>query len=250
MAPRANWKGYLKIAEVTCPVALYTAASQSDRVAFHMLNRASGHRLNRQFVDSETGRVVDREQQVKGYELSKGEYVVLEPDEISAALPVSDKTLLVEAFISCGEIDSLYFDRPYYLGPGNENAEESYNLIREGLKSAKVAAIARAVLFRRMRSVLIRAHGPGIIATTLNFDYEVRAAEEVFSDIPKKKVKGEMLELAEHIISTKRGKFDPAKFDDRYEEALAELVKAKAAGKPVPTAAPRKSAEVVSPGDR
>lgn len=245
MAPRANWKGYLKIAEVTCPVALYTAASSSERVAFHILNRETGHRIQRQFVDSETEKPVDGESQAKGYEVAKDEYVMLEPDEIAAAIPASDKTLSVDAFIGCDDIDTLYFDRPYYLAPANQNAQEAFFLIREGMKAAKVAAIAHTVLFRRMRAVLIRAHGPGLIATTLNFDYEVRSAKDVFSDIPKTRIKGEMLDLAKHIIETKSGKFDPRKFDDRYEAALAELVKAKAAGKKLPVRKERATAKVV-----
>jgi DNA end-binding protein Ku len=245
MAPRANWKGYLKIAEVTCPVALYTAASTSERVAFHILNRETGHRIHRKFLDSETEKPVEAEEQVKGYEVAKDEYVTLEPEEIAAAIPASDKTLAVDAFIGCDDIDTLYFDRPYYLAPVDKTAQEAFFLIREGMQNAGVAAVAHAVLFRRMRSLLIRAHGPGLIANTLNFDYEVRSAKDAFSDIPKTKIKGEMLDLAKHIIATKRGKFDPKKFDDRYEAALADLVKAKAEGKPLPTVKERKSAKVI-----
>jgi DNA end-binding protein Ku len=240
MAPRANWKGFLKIGEVTCPVALYTAASTSERIAFHTLNRRTGHRVQRRFVDAETGKPVERDDQVKGYETGSGEYVVLEPDEIAAAVPESDKTLAVESFVDCGEIDDVYFDKPYYLAPADRHAEEAYELIREGMQAKKVAALARAVLFRRVRSVLIRPIEAGLIATTLNFDYEVRSAQEAFADIPDLTIKGEMLELAEHIIKTKKGKFDPASFEDRYEAALAELVKAKLEGK---TIKPRKTAQ-------
>jgi DNA end-binding protein Ku len=233
LAPRANWKGFLKIAEVICPVALYTAASTSERIAFHTVNRATGHRVHRQFVDSETGDPVEKDAQVKGYETSKGEYVVLEPEEVAAAVPESDKTLSISAFIACRDIDDVYFDRPYYLAPSDKTAEETFALIREGMRKKQVAAIARAVLFRRVRTLLIRAYDSGLIATTLNFDYEVRSAKKAFSDIPKIRIKGEMLDLAEHIIKTKKGKFDPKKFDDRYEAALAELVKAKLAGKKI-----------------
>lgn len=245
MAPRANWKGYLKIAEVTCPVALYTAASTSERVAFHILNRETGHRIHRQFVDSETEKPVDSESQVKGYAVAKDEYVMLEPEEIAGAIPASDKMLSVDAFLGCDDIDTLYFDRPYYLAPADQTAQEAFFLIREGMQAAEVAAIAHTVLFRRMRAVLIRAHGPGLIANTLRFDYEIRSAKDAFSDIPKTKIKGEMLELARHIIDTKRGKFDPEKFDDRYEAALAELVKAKAEGKELPVRKERKAAKVI-----
>ncbi|QEN85288.1 Ku protein [Labrys sp. KNU-23] len=234
MAPRANWKGFLKIAEVACPVALYTAASASDRMVFHTLNRATGHRVHRVFIDGETGKTVPREEQVKGYETAPGDYVVLEPEEVTSAVPDSDKTLAVDAFIPCREIDHVYFDNPYYLAPANGEAEEVYAVIRDGMSARKVAALARTVLFRRVRTVLIRAHGPGLIATTLNFDYEVRPAEEVFDEVPDLTIEGEMLDLAKHIIRTKSGTFDPSQFEDRYEEALADLVKAKIAGKPVP----------------
>jgi DNA end-binding protein Ku len=245
VAPRANWKGYLKVAELSCPVALYTAASTSERIAFHTLNRATGHRVRREFVDRETGKPVEREDQVKGYEVADDDYVVLEPEEIAAVIPASDKTLAVEAFIPCSEIDTVYFDRPYFLAPADRTADEVYNLIHEGLRVRKVAMLARALLFRRLRSLMIRPHGPGMIASTLNFDYEVRDAAEAFRDIPKTTVKGEMLDLAKHIITTKRGRFDPAEFDDRYEAALAELVQAKVEGRALPERKAPESAPVV-----
>ena len=233
MAPRANWKGFLKVGELTCPVALYTAASTSERIAFHTINRATGHRVHRQFVDSNTGKPVEKEDQVKGYELGSGDYVVLEPDEVAAAVPESDKTLSVSAFIGRSDVDDVYFDKPYYLAPTDKHAEEAFALIREGMRKKKVAAIAQAVLFRRVRTLLIRPEDDGLLATTLSYDYEVRSSKEVFDDVPEMKIKGEMLELAEHIINTKRGKFDPAEFDDRYEAALAELVKAKIEGREI-----------------
>lgn len=115
--PRANWKGVLKAGEIACPVSLFTAASTSERIAFHILNRKTGHRVHREFVDAETGQPVDAGNQVKGYQTGKGDYVVLEPEEIAAAVPDSDKTLSIEAFIACEEVDDIYFDRPYYLAP-------------------------------------------------------------------------------------------------------------------------------------
>jgi len=233
MAPRASWKGFLQVAEVSCPVALYTAASSSERIAFHTINRATGHRVRRQFVDSDTGKPVERDDQVKGYEVGSDDFVVLEPEEIAEAVPHSDKTLSVDAFVGYGDIDDVYFDRPYYLAPADRHAEEAFLLIRDGMRAQKVAALAQTVLFRRVRTLLIRPHGDGLIATTLNFDYEVRPADEAFDDVADIKVKGEMLELAEHIINTKKGTFDPATFDDRYEAALAELVKAKTEGKKI-----------------
>ena len=232
MAPRANWKGFLKVGELSCPVALYTAASSSDRIAFHTLNCETGHRVKRQFVDPETGEAVPTDQQVKGYEVSKGEYVMLEPEEVAAAVPESDKTLEIDAFIDCEDVDDVYFDRPYYLTPSSAPAQEAFALIREGMRANKVVALARAVLFRRVRTLLVRVHEEGLIATTLNFDYEIRSSKDAFDEIPERKIEGEMLDLANHIITTKKGTFDPSKFDDRYESALSDLVKAKMEGKP------------------
>lgn len=233
MAPRANWKGYLKLGELNCAVALYTAASTSERISFHLINRKTGNRLNREFVDSDTGKPVERDDQVKGYEVSDGRYVELEPDEIAAAVPEADKMLEVGEFVACDDIDDTYLDKPYYLAPSDKPSVEVFALMREGLAKSNVAAIAQTVLFRRVRTLLIRAHGDGLIATTLNPDYEVRAAGEAFEDIPKLKLEKEMLDLAGHIIDTKMGRFDPEKFDDRYEAALAELVKAKIEGRKI-----------------
>ena len=233
MAPRASWKGSLKIADVTCAVGLYTAASTSDRVALHVINRATGHRVHRQYVDSETGKPVDREDQVKGYEVSDGDYIMLDPDEIAAVVPDSDKNLTVLSFVALSDIDEVYYDKPYFLAPSDSDAHEAFALIREGMRKQKVAAIAQTVLFRRVRTVLIRPDGEGLLATTLSFDYEVRSAEQAFEDIPQMKIDSEMRDLAQHIIKTKAGSFDPATFDDRYESALAELVKDKLEGRKV-----------------
>ncbi|KFL29480.1 DNA helicase [Devosia riboflavina] len=246
MAARAVWSGVVKIAELVCPVKLYTAATQSERIALHMVNRSTGNRLKRVYVDDKTGKPVEKEDQVKGYEAHEGSYVILEPEEITAAVPDSDKVLKVEHFITCSQIETTYFDKPYYLLPANEVGEEAFMLIREALRKKKAAAIAYTVLFRRLRPVLIRAHRKGLIATTLNFDYEVRSSRQAFKGIPKLKIADEMLELAQHILKTKAGKFDPEKFDDRYEEALAELVKAKVEGRKI---IPFKRPETTKPND-
>ncbi|NGO65961.1 Ku protein [Rhizobium daejeonense] len=245
VVPRANWKGFIKFGEVACPVALYSAASASERIAFNTLNRKTGNRVKREFVDSETGDPVERDEQVKGYEIENGQYIVLEPEDVAAAVPDSDKTLKIDAFIPCREIDDVYFDKPYYLVP-DKMGTDAFILLRDGMKKAKVAAIARTVLFRRVRTVLIRPHGKGLIATTLNFDYEVRSPEDAFEELPDLKIEGEMLELAEHIIGTKKGSFDASRFDDRYETAVAELVKAKIEGRALPR---RKAPPAWKPSD-
>ncbi|WP_200834878.1 Ku protein [Phyllobacterium salinisoli] len=245
VAPRANWKGFLKVGELVCPVALYTAASTSERISLHMLNRATKHRLRREYVDSQTGKPVERDEQVKGYEIGADEYLMLEPEEVASAVPQSDKTLAISDFIACSDIDSVYFDKPYYLAPSDKHATEAFVLLREGMRANKVAALAQTVLFRRVRSVLIRAYDAGLIATTLNFDYEVRSAKEAFDEVPEIRIKGEMLDLAKHIIGTKKGKFNPSEYDDRYETALSELVKAKMEGRPVEARKERPAAKVV-----
>ncbi|QEL27214.1 Ku protein (plasmid) [Bosea sp. F3-2] len=238
VAARANWKGNLRFGEISCPVALYTGASTSERVSFHMINRDTGHRLRREFVDPVTDEPVDREHQIKGFEIDKDQYVEVEPDEIAQAIPESNKILAVAAFIPCAEIDTLYFDKPYYLAPVGVSAAAAFAVIREALRASNVGALAHAVLFRRYRGLMIRAQGRGLVAHTLNFDYEVRSASDAFEDIPKLKIQKEMIDLAKHIIDSKRGEFDPATFDDRYEAAVAELVKAKLAGKTI--TAPKK----------
>lgn len=243
---RALWKGWLKLAELSVPVALYAAASTSERVSFHKLNRATGHRIQRQFVDAETGEVVDRDAQVKGFETAPDDFVILEPEEITAAIPASDKTLTIDRFIPCTAVDTVYFDKPYYLAPSGADAAEPFALLTEGLRKQKVAALAQTVLFRRLRTLLIRPSGPALVGTTLNFDYEVRSASDAFADAPKIRIEGEMLDLAKHIIATKAGDFDPATFDDRYDAALAELVKAKIEGK---TIKPRPAPKVVKQSD-
>ncbi len=245
MAPRASWRGFLTIGELSCPVALYAAASSADRVSFHTINRKTGNRVRREYVDAETGKPVESDDQVKGYETDKGEYVTFEPEELADVIPQSDKRLSVDRFIACKDVDTVYFDRPYYLGPGDKASVETFNLIRDGLKAKKVAALAEAVLFRKSRTLLIRPHGDGLVANTLNFDYEVRAADEVFDDIDAIKIEGEMLDLAKHIISTKSGSFDPAAFTDRYDDALAELVAAKAAGRKIEKPKPVRPDKVV-----
>jgi DNA end-binding protein Ku len=247
VAARANWKGFIKFGEVAVAVALYTAASSSERIAFNTLNRATGNRVRREFVDSETGDPVERDEQVKGYEVENGDYVVLEPEEVASAVPGSDKTMKIEAFVPCNEIDDVYFDKPYFLTPDKMGAD-AFKLLRDGMRQAKVAALARTVLFRRLRTVLIRPHGNGLIGTTLNFDYEVRSSEEAFEELPDMKIEGEMLDLAKHIINTKKGAFDAKAFDDRYEEAVAELVKAKIEGRALPkrkAPAPTKTSDLL-----
>ncbi|TCR68188.1 Ku protein [Bosea sp. BK604] len=246
VAPRVNWRGFLKIGELSCPVALYTGASTSERVAFHTVTRSTGNRVRREFIDPETEEPVSKEDQIKGYEIDDQNVVLLEPEEVAKAVPESNKTLAVGAFIQCSDIDTLYFDKPYYLAPSGPLANEAFAVVREAMREMKVAALAHAVLFRRYRGVMIRAQGPGLVAHTLNIDYEVRSAKEAFDEIPDLKIEGEMLDLAKHIIQTKAGEFDPSQFSDRYETALAELVRAKIQGREIARPKATPAAKVVN----
>ncbi len=245
MTARASWKGQLTIGALSCSVGLYTAVSSSERLSFHIINRKTGNRVERQFVDSETGKPVERDDQVKGYLLDDGEYLVMEGDELASIVPESDKVLSIESFIGWDDIDRLYFDRPYFLMPVSDDDREVLALVIEAMNREKVAALAHAVLFRRYRTLLVRPYEKGLVATMLNFDYEVRSEADAFEDIPELEVTGEMLELASHIIDTKKGTFDASAFDDRYEEALVEMVKAKVEGKPLPKKRPVKEEKVV-----
>lgn len=245
MNARAIWKGHLSIGDLGCTVALYSAVNGAERAAFHIINRDTGHRVRREYVDGDSGRPVDKDDLVKGYDTSEGQTVILEPDEIRDAVPESDKRLELSAFLACDQIDTLYLERPYFLAPADRQSAEAYELIRNTMETQSVAAIARTVLFRRVRSVLIRPQGKGLIATTLNYDYEVRDPAESFEGISKIKIEKEMLELARHIIGTKMGEFDPGQYEDRYEAALTELVKAKIAGRK-PKKLPKRKAENVT----
>ncbi|MCL6707644.1 Ku protein [Pseudomonas sp. R2.Fl] len=245
MAYRALWKGDLAVDDLVCGVALYAATSTAERVSFHIINRRTNHRVSRRMVDSDTGRAVERDDIVKGYETSGGTSVILEPEEIASVIPKSDKTLDVTSFIGVDAVDPVFFEKPYFLMPSDEDAVEAFQLIRLGMEKKKVGALARTVLFRRVRNLFIRPAEEGMIATTLQFDYEVRGADQAFEGIPDIRIPREMLDLARHIIETKKGEFDASEFEDRYDDALAELVKAKIEGRK-PKQLPRRAASNVT----
>ena len=233
MAPRPNWKGYLKLSLVSCPIALYPATTTSERVSFRTLNRETGNRVRRQFVDEQTGDPVQTEDQAKGYEVAKGEYIMLEDDELKAVQIESNHTIDIERFVPSSEIDKLYLDTPYYLAPTDRVGEEAFAVIREAMRSEKVVGLARAVLFRRERVLKLEPRGKGIVATSLHFATEGHASDGYFAEIPDVDLPKEMLELAKHIIAKMSGKFEPEQFEDRYENALIELIRSKQKGMPI-----------------
>ncbi|CUX60144.1 MULTISPECIES: Ku protein [Agrobacterium tumefaciens complex] len=233
MNRRASWKGHLAFADFNCEIGLYSALTSTEKISFNIVNRKTGHRVERQYVDSDTGDAVGRDDQVKGYERDNGDYIVIEGDEIAKLMPESDKVIRIRHFLECDEIDKLFFDKSYYLAPTQDGGEEALTLLAKAMQDENVVALGEAVLFRRNRMLLIRPSGKALIATTLNFGYEVRAESTVFKSIPDIQFDDEMLELAGHIIQTRAGTFDPAEYSDRYNDALAELVKAKIEGREI-----------------
>jgi DNA end-binding protein Ku len=233
MAPRPNWKGYLKLSLVSCPVALFPATTTSERVSFRTLNRETGNRVRRQFVDEQTGEPVETEDQVKGYEVAKGEFIQVEDDELKAVQLESNHTIDIERFVPRAEIDELYLDTPYYLTPTDRVGEEAFAVIRDAMRAEKMVGLARVVLFRRERLMMLAPRDKGIVSTTLHFANEVHAASAYFDEIPDVDIPKEMLELAKHIIEKMTGKFQPEQFQDRYENAMIELIRSKQKGMPI-----------------
>jgi Ku protein len=232
-ARRAYWKGYLKLSLVTCPIALYPASSDAEKTHFHQINRETGNRLRQRLVDEETGRVVDKENKGRGYEISKGKYVAIEPEEINAIQVESTHTLDIEKFVPVDEIDRRYFDRPYYIVPDGRAGEEAFAVIRDAMKDKSRVALARIVLANRERVMAIEPFGKIMLGTVLRYDYEVRDEKELARSAPSPRVPKEMISLASHILDAKAGHFDPSDFKDQFELELRKLVKRKAAGKTI-----------------
>jgi DNA end-binding protein Ku len=233
MAPRAYWKGYLKLSLVSCPILLYPATTQAEKTRFHMINRQTGNRLQQQMVDIKTGDVVEKEDKGRGYELSKGRYIELDPEELDAVKVESTHTIDIDSFVPKDEIDERYLNKPYYIAPDGKAAMEPYAVIQAAMKDKGKVALARIVLTNREHIIAIEPLGKGLLGTILHYDYEMRDETGYFADIRGVKITKEMRDLASHILDTKAGSFDPSKFKDRYETALRALVKRKASGKPI-----------------
>jgi DNA end-binding protein Ku len=241
MAPRASWKGYLKLSLVSCPVRLYTATSTSDRIAFNLLHKDTHNRVAMKPVDPELGQV-ERSDLVKGYQYEKNQYVILDDSDFEKVKIESTDTIAIEAFVDQGAIDVLYDDTPYFLAPDGKIAEETFVVLREAMKKTGKTAVARVVMSNRERVVSIDVREKGMLMQTLRRPNEVRKSSEYFDEIPEKNgVDKEMLQLAEKLIEQKTKPFDPGAFTDRYEEGLMEIIRAKVAGEtPVMAAAPER----------
>jgi DNA end-binding protein Ku len=240
MAPRAYWKGTLKLSLVTCPVALYPATTAAEKTRFHMINAETGNRLRQQMIDAETGDVVERDQTARGYELIKGKYVEIEKDELDAVQIESNHAIDIDSFVPKDEIDQRYLNHPYYIVPDGKAGVDAFAVIRDAMKDQGRVALARIVLTNREHVLAIEPYEKGLLGTTLRYPYELRDAEEYFDGIKSPKITKDMIELASHILDSKAAHFDPSKFKDEYEDALKKLVKRKAAGKPIGAAEPEK----------
>ncbi len=232
MAPRANWKGYLKLSLVSCAVNLYPASSTSSRVSFNTVNRKTGNKVKRQFVDAETGDVVENEDQAKGYPVAKNDYLIVDDDELDKIQIESTHTIDIEKFVPRAEIDPRYYDAPYYIAPGERVGEEAFAIIRDAMRDEQVVGLGRVVIARRERIMMLEPLGKGLLGTALRYGSEVRGEDAYFEDIPDLKLPEEMKELAHVIIERKTGHFRPEEFTDRYEDAVVELIRAKQAGMP------------------
>ena len=233
MAPRAYWKGYLKLSLVSCPISLYPAASSSERVSFNRINKKTGHRLKQQNVDAESGEPVDKEDIGRGYEIGKGQYLQVEDEELEKIHIESTHTIEIDSFVPRAEIDDRYLDSPYYVSPTDQVGQEAFAVIRDAIRDRGMVGLGRVVLSRRERVVMLEAFDKGLLATSLRYAYEVRDAGPYFEDIPELKLPAEMSRLAGHIIETKTSHFDPKKFEDHYENALVELLRKKQAGRAI-----------------
>ena len=233
MAPRAYWKGSLKLSSVTCPIALYPASTQAEKTHFHQINIKTGHRLKQQMVDERTGRVVDKEHKGRGYELAKERYVEIDEDELEAVKLESTHTIEIDDFVPAEDIDERYLDKPYYVVPNGKAGADAFAVIRDAMNRKDKVALARVVLSNREHVIALKPLGKGLLGTTLRYPYELRDEDDYFDDIPNPRVSKDMVDLAAHILDTKSSKFDPHKFKDKYENALRALVKRKAAGKTI-----------------
>jgi DNA end-binding protein Ku len=247
MAPRANWKGFLRLSLVTCPVALYPATSDSEKVSFNQINRKTGHRIKYAKVDADTGEEVSNEDIVKGYKVDTDTYIEVTKDELDDIALESTHTIEIDEFVPKTDIDNRYLIRPYYLIPDGKVGHDAFAVIRETIRSMNKVAIGRVVLTNREHIIALEPLSKGLMGTLLRYPYEVRSEKEYFDDIQDVKVTRDMLDLARHIVEQKSGSFEPEAFEDHYESALTDLINKKRSGVRLPAkAAPKTSGNVIN----
>ena len=247
MAPRANWKGFLRLSLVTCPIALFPATSDSEKVSFNQLNRKTGHRIKYLKVDADTGEEVDNEDIMKGYKVDNDSYIEVTKEELENIALDSTRTIDINEFVPRSDIDDLYLVRPYYIVPDGKVGHDAFAVIRDTIKSMDKVALATVVLTNREHVIALEARGKGLVGLLLRYPYEIRDASEYFDDIQDVKITKDMLDLAKHIVEQKSGAFEPEKFEDHYEAALVNLINRKRSGERIiDTARPRESGNVIS----
>jgi DNA end-binding protein Ku len=246
MAPRANWKGFLRLSLVTCPVALYPATSDTEKVSFNQINRKTGHRIKYAKVDADTGEEVAAEDIMKGYKIDTETYIEVSKDELDDIALESTRTIEIDEFVPKTDIDNRYLIRPYYLVPDGKVGHDAFAVIRETIRSMNKVAIGRVVLTNREHIIALEPLDKGLMGTLLRYPYEVRSEKEYFDDIQDVKVTKDMLDLARHIVEQKSGSFEPEEFEDRYESALIELINQKRNGLPMAKAAPKTGGNVIN----
>lgn len=233
MAPRAYWKGYLKLSLVSCPISLFPATSEREKISFHQLHKQTGNRIKYKKVDAETGREVERDDIVKGYEISKGEYVELESEELEAVALESRRIIEIDEFVPKNEIDELYLNNPYYVVPDGDVGQQAFAVIREAIRKEAMVGLGKVIFTSREHVIALEPREKCLLGVTLRFPYEVRAEADYVGDIDNEKIPKDMLELASHIVDTKRAEFRPSRFEDRYEDALKELLRKKQKGEKI-----------------
>ncbi|MEY2503268.1 MAG: end-binding protein Ku [Verrucomicrobiota bacterium] len=246
MAPRANWKGFLRLSLVTCPIALFPATSESEKISFNQINRKTGHRIKYQKVDADTGEEVSSEDIVKGYKVDTDTYLEVSKDELDNIALESTRTIEIDEFVPRSEIDDLYLVRPYYIVPDGKVGHDAYAVIRETIRSLDKVALGRVVLTNREHIIALEARDKGLMGMLLRYPYEVRDSAEYFDDIQDVKITKDMLDLARHIVEQKSGHFDPSRFEDHYEAALQDLLDKKQKGLPIARPETRSSGNVVN----
>ena len=246
MAPRANWKGFLRLSLVTCPVALYPATSDTEKVSFNQINRKTGHRIKYAKVDADTGEEVASEDIMKGYKIDTDTYIEVSKDELEDIALESTRTIEIDEFVPKSDIDNRYLIRPYYLVPDGKVGHDAFAVIRETIRSLNKVAIGRVVLTNREHIIALEPLDNGLMGTLLRYPYEVRSEKEYFDDIQDVKITKDMLDLAKHIVEQKSGSFEPEAFEDRYEQALVDLINNKRNGLPAAKAAPKTGGNVIN----
>src|SRR6266446_3815809 len=227
MAPRSFWKGYLKLSLVTCPVTMLPATSEADKVSFHTLNRVTGNRVQSRYVDAETGKPINEQDEVKGYEREDGDYIMLEDEELDAVALESTRTIDIDTFVPEDSIDWIWYDTPHYLVPGDKAGEEAFSVIREAMVKSKTRAISRVILYHRERAVLLEPRDKGIVLWTLRYGDEVRDENDYFKGIKDKKGDPKERNPLGQFIEEHTKSWTPKLAKDPVQNALLDMIASK-----------------------